>query len=79
MLWWRDVRRRYNVNILGVKTGDEVEPLLDPTYRFEKDSHLLIAGDKEDGTALDGARLKTDRAGSARRRRTALLCRRRFV
>lgn len=47
-----DVRRRYNVNILGVKTGDEVEPLLDPTYRFEKDSHLLIAGDKEAGLRL---------------------------
>ena len=29
-----DVRRRYNVNILGVKNGDEVEPLLDPHYRF---------------------------------------------
>ena len=47
-----DVRRRYNVNILGVKTGDEVEPLLNPSYRFQKDSHLLIAGDKEDGLKL---------------------------
>ena len=47
-----DVRRRYNVNILGVKAGDEVEPLLNPSYRFQKDSHLLIAGDKEDGLRL---------------------------
>ena len=47
-----DVRRRFNVNILGVKAGDEVEPLLDPTYCFQKDSHLLIAGDKEDALRL---------------------------
>lgn len=42
-----DVRRRYNVNILGVKNGDEIEPLLDPNYRFVDDSHLIIAGDKD--------------------------------
>ena len=42
-----DVRRRYNVNILGVKNGDEIEPLLDPSYRFVDDSHLIIAGDKD--------------------------------
>lgn len=42
-----DVRRRYNVNILGVKNGDEIEPLLDPGYRFVADSHLVIAGDKD--------------------------------
>ena len=47
-----DVRRRFNVNILGVKAGDEVEPLLNPSYRFQKDSHLLIAGDKEDALRL---------------------------
>ena len=47
-----DVRRRYNVNILGVKEGDEVEPLLNPSYRFQADSHLLIAGDKEDALRL---------------------------
>lgn len=41
-----DVRRRYTMNILGVKNGDEIEPLLDPQYRFVKDSHLVIAGDK---------------------------------
>ena len=42
-----DVRRRYNVNILGIKRGDEVVPLLDPDYRFQPDTHLIIAGDKE--------------------------------
>ena len=47
-----DIRRRYNVNILGVKSGDEIVPLLDPQYRFQPDSHLIIAGDKGAGLAL---------------------------
>lgn len=47
-----DVRRRYNVNILGVKVGDTVVPLLDPKYRFQADAHLIIAGDKEAGIRL---------------------------
>lgn len=42
-----DARRRYGVNILGMKQGDAVEPLLDAAYRFRPDGHLLIAGDKE--------------------------------
>lgn len=47
-----DVRRRYNVNILGLKTGDEIVPLLDPEYRFQPDIHLIIAGDKDAGIRL---------------------------
>ncbi len=47
-----DVRRRYNVNILGVKSGDEIKPLLDPEYRFQPDAHLIIAGDKDAGLRL---------------------------
>ena len=47
-----DVRRRYNVNILGVKNGDEIVPLLRPDYRFEPDAHLIVAGDKEAGIRL---------------------------
>ena len=47
-----DVRRRYRVTILGVKNGDEVEPLLDAEYRFRPGSHLLIAGDKAAGLEL---------------------------
>ena len=46
------MRSLYNVNILGLKEGDEVEPLLNPSYRFQADSHLLIAGDKEDALRL---------------------------
>lgn len=47
-----DVRRRYGVNILGMKVGEEVEPLLDPEYRFQPDTHLIIAGNKETGIHL---------------------------
>lgn len=47
-----DVRRRYKVTILGVKNGDEVEPLLDAEYRFQPGTHLLIAGDKAAGLKL---------------------------
>ena len=47
-----DVRRRYNVNILGMKVGEEVEPVLDPAYRFQPNTHLIIAGDKETGMHL---------------------------
>jgi len=47
-----EVRRRYNVNILGVKSGDVVVPLVDPNYRFRDDVHLIVAGDKEAGIRL---------------------------
>ena len=47
-----DVRRRYNVNILGVKKKGEIVPLLSPDYRFRPDEHLIVAGDKEDGIRL---------------------------
>lgn len=47
-----DVRRKYQVNILGAKNGDEIEPILNPGYRFEKGTHLLIAGGKDDAVRL---------------------------
>ena len=47
-----EVRRRYNVNILGVKSGDVVVPLVDPNYRFREDAHLIVAGDKDAGIRL---------------------------
>ena len=49
-----DVRRRYNVNILGVKQGEEIEPLLDPAYRFQAGTHLIVAGDKDASLRLIG-------------------------
>lgn len=46
------VRQKYNVNILGVKSGDVVVPLVDPNYRFRDDAHIIVAGDKEAGIRL---------------------------
>jgi len=47
-----NVRSRYNVNILGVRLGDEIEPVLNPQYVFTEGTHLLIAGDKESAVRL---------------------------
>lgn len=47
-----DVRRRYNVNVLGLRQGDVIEPVVDPTYRFLPDSHLILAGDRDAGLRL---------------------------
>lgn len=47
-----DVRKNYNVNILGVRSGDVVVPLVDPNYRFRDDVHIIVAGDKEAGIRL---------------------------
>ena len=47
-----DIRRRYNVNIQGLKADDIIIPMLDPEYRFQPDTHLIIAGDKKDSLRL---------------------------
>lgn len=47
-----DIRSRYNINILGVKSQGEITPLLDPNYQFEANTHLIIAGDKDTSMAL---------------------------
>lgn len=47
-----DIRRRYNVNILGLKSEGNIEPLLDPNYRFCHGTHLILAGDKSSGLRL---------------------------
>lgn len=47
-----NVRSRYNVNILGVRIGDEIEPVLNPQYRFSEGTHLIVAGDRDAGVRL---------------------------
>lgn len=47
-----DIRSRYNINILGIKSQGEITPLLDPNYKFQADTHLIIAGDKDTSMAL---------------------------
>lgn len=47
-----DVRNRYEVNILGVRIGDEIEPLLNAGYTFTAGEHLIVAGDRDAGIRL---------------------------
>lgn len=44
-----DVRSKYNVNIIGLKRGNEILPLIKPDHIFVEDEHLIIAGDKKSG------------------------------
>ncbi|MCI2058186.1 MAG: TrkA family potassium uptake protein [Oscillibacter sp.] len=47
-----NVRQCFNVNVLGVRQGDEIEPLLDADYVFMAGTHLIIAGNKKDSIRL---------------------------
>lgn len=42
------VRSRYNVNIIGIKNGTHVTPLIDASHVFSEDEHLLVAGGQKD-------------------------------
>ena len=41
-------RARYQVNILGIKTGEELSLLPSADHIFEKDPHLMVIGKKKD-------------------------------
>ena len=43
-----NVRARYQVNILGIKTGEELSLLPSADHIFEKDQHLMVIGKKKD-------------------------------
>lgn len=43
-----NVRSRYNVNIIGVKEGEKVVPLISASYVFRENEHILAAGSKKD-------------------------------
>lgn len=42
-----DVRVRYNVNILGSKKDDVLEPMITPDYIFNDEDSLYVMGDKK--------------------------------
>jgi trk system potassium uptake protein TrkA len=46
------VRAKHNINIIGIRTGDHIEPLLSPDYVFKKSEHLVIAGSKKDAIRI---------------------------
>lgn len=43
-----DIRRRYKVNVIAIKTGDTVEMLPSADYVFNKDDTIVIGGSYED-------------------------------
>lgn len=50
-----DVRKKYNVNVIAVGTGDdEFELLADPTRRFSENELLVVAGDNNAIERLTG-------------------------
>ncbi len=46
------VRSRYSVNVIGVKAGSHVTPLVDAEHVFHEGEHILVAGGKKDITRL---------------------------
>ncbi len=43
-----DFRKRYNLNIIAYKTGDDVFPNVGANYVFKENEHILVLGHKED-------------------------------
>ena len=43
-----NVRLRYNINIIGIKTEETIVPMLSSSHVFSKNEHLIIAGSKKD-------------------------------
>lgn len=39
-----EVRRKYQVNIIAVKNGNELNPTLSADYRFRPDDHVIVIG-----------------------------------
>lgn len=42
------VRQRYHVNVLGIRQGEELEPMPSPEHRFCEDERVLILGNDRD-------------------------------
>ena len=43
----KNVRQKYNVNVLAIKTGDRFNAMVTPDHRFSSDEKLLVLGSKE--------------------------------
>ena len=42
-----DLRLRHNVNIIGIREGDHINPVLRPDHAFLADEHIIIAGEQK--------------------------------
>jgi len=43
-----NVRRKYKINIIAVKSGTALQPLPGPDYEFKKDDHVVVIGKSSD-------------------------------
>ena len=43
----RNVRQKYNINVLAIKTDDRFNAMITPDHRFSEDEKLLVLGTKE--------------------------------
>lgn len=46
------IRSRHNVNVIGIKAGEHVTPIVKADHVFTRDEHILIAGSQKDITKL---------------------------
>ncbi len=51
-----DVRKKYGVNIVAIKTERTLDPTPMPDYRFREDDHILVIGRSRDVFRLDSKR-----------------------
>lgn len=49
-----DIRAKYGMNIIGMRVGDTIEPIMNPDYIFTGGEYLVIAGSKIDGMRVLG-------------------------
>jgi len=43
-----NIRQRHNLNIIAVKKGEDITPVLSPDYAFNSSDHLLVMGHIDD-------------------------------
>lgn len=43
-----DLRARYAINVIGLKQGEQVLPMVDADYAFQPSDHVLVAASRQD-------------------------------
>lgn len=43
-----DIRRKYNINIIGIKRGTLLDPMPSADYRFDAKDHIMVIGKSKD-------------------------------
>ena len=39
-----NIRQRHNLNVIAIKKGEDIKPVISPDYLFNADDHLLVMG-----------------------------------